>query len=288
MDVQVNTVYIGTFPSEDTQQHNRSRAIFTNNSIRLTVQSAVTEGKVEKLLILKRDIVKIEACFQSANPFFGLMLKHVVANKIARKMGIDQKKWIYDTRRNQDSKVGWMTVFINLSLDFAKFLGEHFLANSNHDVLDHRAGRRFLASGDHFWLQMHIHSSGVLMVPGAHKDAKSSDIFIIDREGLMLTRKAAQYMLMLKNEKFNPSEGFDTRMFSYWLLVPAMEEYLDSLTCSTCGKGEAVSKCSWCKSVRYCDTACQVGRPGNPGLYISNAPHCRRPRGRSTVESAAT
>jgi hypothetical protein len=260
MDVQVNTVYVGTFPSTDTQQNNRSSAAFTNNSISLMVQSAATEGRVEKLLILKKDIVKIEACFQSANPFISLMLKHVVAGKIARKMGINQKKWIYDTRRSQDSKVGWMTVFVNLSLDFAKFFDQHFLVNTKHAMLDLHEGKKFLTSGDHFWLQMLIHTCGFFMVPEPHAAATSRHIFIIAPEGLMVARKAAQYILMLNHEDFKPSEGFNFELFSHWLLVPAMEDYLASLTCKTCGRGEAVSKCSWCKSVRYCDAACQVGR----------------------------
>ena len=123
----MNSTYVGSYPS-----FNCGRASFTNNSIGLTVQKiGVTEQNEEKLVILKKDIIKAEACFQSSNPFFSFKLKYAATQKIWRKIGfgdqIEETKCFYDTKRKQsNSDVGWIVVFINLSRKFVNFFLDFF------------------------------------------------------------------------------------------------------------------------------------------------------------------
>ena len=121
MEVEVNTIYVGSYPS-----FNCSMATFTNKSIGLTVQKIeVAEQNEEKLVIMKKDVIKAEACFQSSTPFFSLKLKYAATQKIWKKMGFGDQTQLncaYDTKRKQsDSDVGWIVVFINLSSEFVSF-----------------------------------------------------------------------------------------------------------------------------------------------------------------------
>ena len=74
---------------------------YSNKIISLAVECADVQTKKETILILKKDLMKVEACFQSTNSFFNLLLKQPLAAKIGFNKQDDNS---FDTSKNSIRK----------------------------------------------------------------------------------------------------------------------------------------------------------------------------------------
>ena len=256
----MNTVYVGSFPS-----FSSGLATFTNKSMELTVQKVeMKEQKEEKLIILKKDIVKAEACFLSCTPFFSLKVKYATAQKIRNKMGFvkqteeAEEKWFYDTKIKQGkSDVGWIVVFINLSREFVQFFIDFlpivkFLEKD--DIEEFFQAKAFLGP------ECFLHKLGEFTSEPKSNITRPGpggvQAFFLQMETALKLRMYASYFSSItdfnrENSSFTPSSKvkIDSYIFSDWFLNPLIEKYAASLYCSNCG-ADALLKCTWCKSVR--------------------------------------
>ena len=248
MEVEVNTIYVGSYPS-----FNCGMATFTNNSIELTVQKiGVAEQNEEKLVIMKKDVIKAEACFQSSDPFFSLKLKYAASQKIWRKMGFGDQTNLncaYDTKRkHSDSDVGWIVVFINLSSEFESFFLDFLSSTKIHgeeEVEKFFLDRKFLSP--HFFLHklggfISEPKSNIIRTPGGVQ------VFSTQMEALLKLRKYVGYIASITSITEAEISPF---LFSQWFMNPLIEKYTANLYCTNCGE-DARLKCAWCKTARYC------------------------------------
>ena len=61
------------------------------NETKLDLKISLRARKKETMLILKKDLKKVVACFQSTDPFFILLLKQPSAFRICQRMGFDKQ-----------------------------------------------------------------------------------------------------------------------------------------------------------------------------------------------------
>ena len=264
MEVQINTVYVGSFPSF----HNTDSCLATlnNTSIAFTVQKVNEEDQFVRLIILKKDIVKAEACFQSANSFISFKLKFAAAQKIARRMGFsDQKEeqgFLYDTKQREASfDVGWIVIFINLTVEFGNYYLK-FLPVINfiyvNEVPDFYETKKFLLK------EWPLHKVGQLATrhQPPREDGRAVgriDNFIFSMEEILKFRTIAAYISAISHKDFSPSSKIeiDFCLFPQWFLAPLVQKYWASHRCRNCGRS-AQLKCTLCREARYCGEACQA------------------------------
>ena len=90
------------------------------------------QTRPEAIVILKKDIWKVQACFQSTKPFFSVLLKHPTAVTMSKRMGFDQQEdWSFDSSKSSqglcDTFTPWITLFVLLKTVFLQFFVDNFL-----------------------------------------------------------------------------------------------------------------------------------------------------------------
>ena len=258
--VETNLIYIGDFPCYGAESF--PMVEITDRTISFTVERADVASEKETFLINKNEIMKLEACFQSTNPFFSLLLKNSAAEKIGQRMGFHrQKHWKFDTTKSVirkaslrifDTSTSWITFFINISANFCTVFYKNFLRNEG--LLDPEKAFESPQTKNLFE-QMLIHRIG----QESHKEdlknvAKkepvkhSGVLWPVFKEDLLMIRKQAAYITYVSRydaniEHVGPIVG---RLFSDWLLSPELAKHAASLECLEC-KGKAQLACFICQ-----------------------------------------
>ena len=263
--VETNLIYIGDFPCYGAESF--PLVEITDRTISFTVERADVASEKETFLINKNEIMKLEACLQSTNPFFSLLLKNSAAEKIGQRMGFHrQERWKFDTAKSVirkaslrifDTSTSWITFFINISADFCTVFYKNFHRDAG--LLDPE--KAFEApQTKNLFEQMLIHRIG----QESHKEdlrnvAKKEPVkhvgalWPVFKEDLLLIRKQAAYITYVSRynaniqnvnlEHYGPIVG---RHFSDWLLSPELAKHAASLECLEC-KGEAQVACFICQ-----------------------------------------
>ena len=267
--IKTNLIHVGDFPCFGLGKDPLFVKL-SSMSISFDVECPDVQSRNEAILILKKDILKVQACFESTNPFFSILLKQPAAVSMSKRMGFDrQEHWSFDSSKSSirkssqglsGSSSSWITFFVILTRDFLQFFVDNFLESAgftDHDKAFTLPQTKNLHDqklihqiGMHNYKQGYEELEGIQNV---HPLGRGAGVILMPIELLLKIRKQAAYALLVSQPDFNPHKfklecygPVPGQLFSQWLLSPELTKYVDNLVCRTC-KGMARLKCSWCK-----------------------------------------
>ena len=267
--IKTNLIHVGDLPCFSLGKYPLFVKL-SSKSISFDVECPDVQTRHEAILVLKKDILKVQACFQSTNPFFSILLKHPAAVMMSKRMGFDrQEDWSFGSSKGSIRKssqgvsghsTSCITFFVILTRDFLQFFVDNYLESAG--FTDHDKAFTLPQTKD-LHVQKLIHQIGIHNYKQGYKElegiqnvhplGRGAGVVLMPIELLLKVRKQAAYALLVSQPDFNPQEfklecygPVPGQLFSQWLLSPKLTKYVSSLVCRSC-KGRARLKCSWYK-----------------------------------------
>eukprot|EP00092_Neocalanus_flemingeri_P040215 GFUD01043803.1.p1 GENE.GFUD01043803.1~~GFUD01043803.1.p1 ORF type:complete len:348 (-),score=98.72 GFUD01043803.1:89-1069(-) len=261
MELCVTSISLGNYSFDDYLKYIPTS--FTTSSISIKLWNPKTQDKVD-IVILKKDLFKLETNFHTTAPFICLYLTQPACARINKKF-IDFPELIFNTRSKEED-VKRIFIFLTYNKeDLVNLLSTHFKKTTH--LTAQRASNLLKISK----LKTRQTIQDVEQKLVEIIDPINKSVYMPSKNFVCSSRSTSSYVILFRDQKMR-KKTFEAQLeslksltdlttylrslhWTYDMMVERMNDYTKECRCINC-QAQGFLKCSLCE-VRYCSAKCQ-------------------------------